>query len=145
MIEPIFQFFNSFIILIWLLMFIRPYGKWTLAVLNSKWLWIFSGAIYATLLVGYSSKLDWMAMANPTYEGITQLFAVPEVAAIAWIHLLIFDLLAGRYIVLKGMAQKRFILPFLILTLMAGPLGFALYFIYDSLLDYRRGGQYNNL
>lgn len=126
-------------------MFFRPYGKWTIALLNSRWLWITCGFIYATLLFVYGAKLDWMAMANPTYEGITQLFAVPEVAAIAWIHLLIFDLLAGRYIVLKGKDKKRFILPFLILTLMAGPLGFALYFIYDSLLDYRRGGQYNNL
>jgi hypothetical protein len=144
MIAPIFQFFNTFVILIWLLMFIRPYGKLTLAVLNSKWLWIFCGAIYAMLLLGYSSKLDWMAMANPTYDGITELFTVPEVAAIAWIHLLIFDLLAGRYIVLHGLRERRFVLPFLILTIMAGPLGFALYYIYDSMLDYRRGGQYND-
>lgn len=145
MIETLFRIMNTGIILIWIWMLIFPRKAHTFHLLDSKVLWILLGGVYLSLLVGYSSKLDWMAMANPTYEGIAKLFAVPEVAAIAWIHLLIFDLLAGRLILNHAARKKRVIRPFLIVTVMAGPLGFALYFLYDYLLDYRNPGKYNIL
>jgi hypothetical protein len=136
---------NTGIILIWLWMLIFPRKANTFRFLNSKPLWWALGGVYLSLLIGYGSKLDWIAMANPTYAGIAKLFAVPEVAAIAWIHLLIFDLLAGRLILMHAARKNRVIRPFLVVTVMAGPLGVALYFLYDYLLDYRNPGKYNIL
>lgn len=145
MIEILFRFMNAAVILVWIWMILFPRKAHTHRLLNRPSLWWIFGGVYVSLLVGYSSKLDWIAMANPSYEGITQLFAVPEVAAIAWIHLLIFDLLAGRVMLLHAAKKNRVIRPFLLVTLMAGPLGFALYFLYDYLLDYRKPGKYNIL
>jgi hypothetical protein len=145
MITTTFQIVNGLVLVIWLWMFIFPRKPATFALLNSRFLWWAAGVIYASLLIGYSAKLDWLAMANPTYAGIAKLFATPEVAAIAWLHLLIFDLLAGRHILIHSQSKNRVVRPFLLVTLMAGPLGFALYFMYDSLLDYRNPGKYNIL
>lgn len=145
MIEIVFRFMNTAVIIIWIWMLLFPRKGHTHRLLNRPSLWWGFAGVYLSLLIAYSSKLDWIAMANPSYSGIAQLLATPEVAAIAWIHLLIFDLLAGRVMLIHAAQKNRVIRPFLIVTLMAGPLGFALYFLYDYLLDYRNPGKYNIL
>lgn len=135
MLAFIFLWANTIVFFIWLMMIFLPNQSFTKKFLNSSILWILCGLLYFSLLLLYGGSIDWKSISMPTYQGITQLFLVPETAAIAWIHLIIFDLFAGRFILLDMTQKKRVTwhhIPYLSLTLMAGPLGLALYLVTRS-------------
>jgi hypothetical protein len=137
MFKEIFLLINTLVFILWLIMMIAPYSHFTKRFFNSIWLWIFGGFIYLSLIFAYGSGIDWASVARPNYEGITSLFSQAEVAAIAWIHLILFDLFAGRWILmdLNKRTHRKFIhIPFLFLTLMAGPFGMATYLIFRRIV-----------
>src|SRR6185436_18153752 len=61
-------------------------------------------------------------------EGVTRLLATPDVALIAWIHILAFDQAVGLMIYRENMRHRHVSLPvqslLLFATLMFGPVGF---------------------
>jgi hypothetical protein len=133
MIDKIFMATNTVIFFLWLIMIFAPYARFTKNFFNSIWLWISGGFLYISMILTYGSGIDWVSISRPTYEGITFLLSQPEVAAIAWIHLIIFDLFTGRWILmdLDKTNHHQFIhVPFMFLTLMAGPFGLASYLLY---------------
>jgi hypothetical protein len=72
-----------------------------------------------------------------TAEGVIKLLGNPEVALIAWIHILVFDQVVGHLIYLDNMRHRYVPLPvqsvFLFLTLMFGPVGFLGYYAVRAL------------
>jgi hypothetical protein len=67
---------------------------------------------------------------TPTAAGIAAGFSRPAFATLAWAHLVAFDLFTGRWVYLDS--RKRNINPWLVaptllLTLLAGPVGFLVY------------------
>lgn len=69
---------------------------------------------------------------TPSLDRIAELLGRPEVALVAWVHFLAFDLFVGRWIYLD--ARERGVpwwvsSPVLFLTLMFGPLGLLSYLI----------------
>lgn len=66
-----------------------------------------------------------------SYQGVVQLLQVPEIAIIAWLHILAFDQLVGRMIYLENMERKTVHVTVqsicLFLTLLAGPVGYLLF------------------
>lgn len=66
-------------------------------------------------------------------DGVIALLAQPDVALIAWIHILVFDHLVGIVIYRDNMREKIVGLPLqsliLFLTLMFGPAGFLVYYL----------------
>lgn len=130
MLEITFQLANLLIFLLWIPLFIAPYAQFTQRLLQSIWLWIGAGSFYFMMILLFGSGIDWMKLAQPSLTGIASLFAQKEIAAIAWIHLIIFDLFVGRWIVLDAAKRKGFVSIFLLLCLMAGPLGLAAYLIF---------------
>ncbi|NWF68456.1 MAG: DUF4281 domain-containing protein [Chloroflexi bacterium] len=67
---------------------------------------------------------------SPT--GITGLMGVPERAMVVWVHLLVFDLFAGRWIYLDSRERDYnvwWVSPLLLLTMNAAPFGFLIYLL----------------
>jgi hypothetical protein len=66
-------------------------------------------------------------------EGVTRLLTNPDIALIAWIHILAFDQVVGMVIYRDNMAHRYVPLPvqsvILFATLMFGPLGFLTYYV----------------
>jgi hypothetical protein len=75
-----------------------------------------------------------------TSDGVIRLLANPDVALVAWIHILVFDQLVGLLIYRDNMRYALVSIPLqsviLFLTLMFGPVGFLLYYV----IRVRRGG-----
>jgi hypothetical protein len=117
---------------------------WGLMILLPSWSvtrWITGRAIFpaylATLYV--IGVVPLVIAAGPgimrdftTTEGVLRLLANPDVALIAWVHILTFDHLAGIFIYRHNMRQRVLPLPvqsaILFLTLMFGPAGFLVYY-----------------
>lgn len=136
MLETVFFIVNFLIFLCWIPLLVSPFSKFTQTFIHSWWLWSICGFVYLTMLIVFGQEIDWMKLAMPNLEGISLLLSIKEIGAIAWVHLLIFDLFAGRYIVSDVSSKKRLVRPFLIITLMAGPLGLSLYLVFRR---YRNG------
>lgn len=101
-------------------------------------------AAYAVLLVGLTAGwFDPMGtaggmselLANYSIDGIMQLFQSRGAVVVGWTHYLAFDLMVGWWI--AGDADARAIprwsqAGILLATLMAGPLGLAIYLFYRA-------------
>jgi hypothetical protein len=90
---------------LWLLMIVAPTWSWTRRIIGSPW---------------------------PDLAGIAALLATPAGATIAWVHFLAFDAFTARWIFLDSRDRRVHPLvmaPVLLLTLLLGPAGLALYLL----------------
>jgi hypothetical protein len=118
----------------WLLMIFLP--KWKITYMLIKWA-VFPLALSVCYLVGFAYYVanHGISFVNDfgSYEGVIQLLTVPEVAIIAWLHILAFDQLVGRMIYKENMERRTVHLIAqsicLFLTFMAGPIGYLLYMV----------------
>jgi hypothetical protein len=85
------------------------------------------GVVPLAIAAGPGVMLDF-----GTADGVLRLLADPNVALIAWIHILAFDQVAGVWIYRHNMRHRVLPLPIqsliLFLTLMFGPAGFLAYY-----------------
>jgi hypothetical protein len=124
--------FTGVAMISWLLMIFLP--KWKVTYTIVKWA-VFPLSLSVLYLVGlaYYIANHGISFVNDfgSYEGVIQLLTVPEVAIIAWLHILAFDQLVGRMIYMENMERRRVHLIAqsicLFLTLMAGPVGYLFY------------------
>jgi hypothetical protein len=69
-----------------------------------------------------------------TAEGVTRLLADPDIALVAWIHILTFDQVVGLLIYRENMSRRYLPIPLqsvvLFLTLMFGPVGYLAYYLW---------------
>ena len=117
--------------------------SWLLLIFLPGWRvtkWLVRTALFPLILAGcYTFGLVYYVVQHgagfaadfATYEGVVQLLKRPEVAVIAWIHILAFDQLVGRMIYLDNMEKKYVPVTvqslFLFMTLMVGPFGYLAY------------------
>jgi hypothetical protein len=108
--------------------------------------WVFSLRIHALLALIYGMLFCWAITQDPapspdafsTLSGLTSLFSSPLGVLVAWQHFLVFDLFVGTWIARHAQQQnpnpsikRRLILGgILTMSLMAGPMGFLLYFLF---------------
>ena len=116
----------------WLLMIFLP--AWGVTRRLVKWTAFpaLLSAIYAIGVVALLGRTGLGVVADfGTAEGVIGLLAKPDVALIAWIHILAFDHLVGVVIFRDNLRHRVVSLPvqsvLLFLTLMFGPVGFGLY------------------
>lgn len=127
--ELTFQVVNLAALPFWLLMLLAPAWRVTRWVMEYPWGPGLLAAVYAAMaLPGIANILP--ALMNPDLCHITTLLGTKEVALVAWVHFLAFDLFVGRWEYLD--AQERglshwLLAPCLVLTLMLGPLGLLVY------------------
>lgn len=123
----IFEAANLLIMPAWLAMLLAPRHRFTprLALYTPVAL-----ALTYAALVAPQMKQLLPLLAKPTLGEIAALLGTPAGATIAWLHFLAFDLLIGRWILLQSQDLPRWrTAPILVLTLLFGPLGWALHFL----------------
>jgi Domain of unknown function (DUF4281) len=125
---------------LWLLMIIAPRWSPTVAVMRSPLVVLPAALLYVVLIA--PALLDVLpALARPELGPIAALLGTPAGATIAWVHFLAFDLFVGRWVYLD--AHERgltawLVSPVLVLVLMVGPLGLAVYLGLRALVGQRR-------
>ena len=115
----------------WLFLLI-PFFSLTNYIVGSAVIITCLGYVY---LLAFGKTYD-QSHRKPSYkdffslDGVQSMFKNPRVTLVGWLHFLAFDLLIGLYIVNNAQMHEIphwFLIPILVITLMAGPLGLLLY------------------
>jgi len=113
----------------WFLMALRPRASITHRLMRTPWPVIGIGLVYASLVLPNVGAI-LATLLNPTLGAISASLGTPEGSLAVWLHVLAFDLMAGRYIWLDGLARgvgAPLRLAALTLALMFGPIGLLLH------------------
>lgn len=133
--EVVFYACNYGVVPFWLLLVVAPRRRVTTALVHS--------AVPAALLVPAYALLLWTDAPGPqgasffTLDGVMRIFTTPQTVAACWIHYLVFDLFVGAW---EARDAERLglphaaLVPCLFVTLMFGPVGFALYLVLRAAL-----------
>lgn len=126
--DTIFLLCNYSVVPLWLLLVLLPRSAWTRRLVHS----IFPAA----LLVPAYALLLWGDDPGPqgasffTLAGVRRIFTSDRTIIACWIHYLVFDLFVAawqaRDAARRGIAHALTV-PCLVMTLLFGPVGFALY------------------
>lgn len=140
--DLIFTVANNGILIFWLLLIVAPRWRGTQLAVQSIAVPLVLGLAYLWLFTRV-----WIGGEGApgtsyfTLPGVMALFDSPTGAVMGWIHYLVFDLFVGaweaRDAARRGIPHWM-VVPCLIVTLMAGPIGLALYLVLRITL--RRGG-----
>ena len=126
--DTVFQFINLSIIPGWLMLFFAPQHWLTKRVVHSYFYPILLGVFYLYMLVtsfGGDGGMD-------TLENLKLSFQRDEVLILGWVHYLVFDLFIGAWITRDAYRNGIIhiaIVPALVLTLFAGPVGLLFYLV----------------
>ncbi|MEO0368378.1 MAG: ABA4-like family protein [Pseudomonadota bacterium] len=129
--DQLFTLCSRFVLPAWLLLLVAPHWKWTHKLIFHAWIPALLGVAY---IYAMQHSLPFPEGAGfGSLEEVLVAFSVPWLALAGWIHYLAFDLFVGAWIVRD--AQRRgiahwWLLPCLLLTFLAGPVGLLLYFIF---------------
>mgnify|MGYP001067274899 CR=1 FL=1 len=135
----LYQLINLIALVPWLLLFIAPRWVFTQRLVYSFAFVLLFCSLY---LVLFSLNFDVLGGGGTdggsfaTLAGLKLLFQSDAALVIGWTHYLAFDLFVGIWEVRdaqeKGIAHY-WLIPCLLLTLMAGPIGFLLYWLVQYL------------
>jgi hypothetical protein len=124
----LFKIANGLVIPAWLMLVAFPRTKITKIVVQSYLYPILLSALYLSLFI-----ISWGGEGGmDTLENLKTSFARDEVLVLGWVHYLVFDLFIGAWMVRDAESlaiQHLKIVPSLILTLFAGPVGLLSYLI----------------
>ncbi|MGD1858403.1 MAG: ABA4-like family protein [Leptolyngbyaceae cyanobacterium] len=127
--ENIFQVANLFVLPFWALMVVLPNWSITQRLMQSYIPFAALASLYVYLFATLdSSILEAFADPQLTLTGLAGMFANDQVMALGWVHFLVMDLFAGRWIYLQGQENRIFTRHSLALCLFAGPLGLLVHF-----------------
>jgi hypothetical protein len=128
--DMLFTLCSRLVLPAWLLLLLLPRWEWTSKIIFHAWIPMLLGVAYIYAMTN--------AMPFPEGGGFGSLqevmtaFTAPWLVVAGWIHYLAFDLFVGAWITRDS--QRRninhlLVVPCLILTFLAGPVGFLLYAI----------------
>lgn len=128
--ELLFDLCGKLVLPAWLLLVLLPKWKWTHNIVCHAWIPSLLGLCYI-----YCIYAGWPSPEGGGFGSLQQvmiLFQSPYTVLAGWIHYLAFDLFIGAWEVRD--AQRRgvnhfLVIPCLVLTFLAGPVGLLLYFI----------------
>ncbi|GLQ20609.1 hypothetical protein GCM10007854_15640 [Algimonas porphyrae] len=135
--EPIHQtllnLINAAVLPAWAMLILAPRWRWTDRLVHSGLYPVALGLAYLGFMI---CALIWGTNDAPvdftTIDGIAAIFSHPFGLLTAWVHYLVFDLFVGMWEArdARRNGMNHFLLvPCLLLTFMAGPVGLLLYFI----------------
>lgn len=122
-VELLFNAANIFVLPFWALMILLPNWPVTRRVMDSVLPFVALAALYIYFFALSITPESAQSFSSAGLSDIAQLFADERVAATGWVHFLVMDLLAGRWIYQQGQAQEIFTRHSLALCLFAGPMG----------------------
>lgn len=124
----LFKIANLSVLSGWLLLLLAPKSKLAKVVVHSYLYPFLLGALYLYLMVtsfGGEGGMD-------TLENLKLSFSRDEILVLGWVHYLVFDLFIGAWMTrdaAKNGILHIAIVPSLVLTLFAGPIGLLSYMI----------------
>ena len=136
--EPVFLACNYGVLPAWLLLVFAPRWRWTERLVHAGLVPLLFGAAYATILLTVADGSPDGSFL--TLDGVEAIFTSRQATAAAWIHYLIFDLFCGAWQVRDARRlgiPHLAVVPCLVLTLMLGPIGLALYVVLRGVLRKR--------
>ena len=113
-------------------MVVLPRWRVTTRVMSSYWSVAWLPLLYAILVVPRLDVLLPPLIPPPRLEPIAALLGEPDIAVIAWVHFVAFDLFVGRWVYLDALRRQVPIwwtAPILFLVLMFGPFGLLAYLL----------------
>mmetsp|Transcript_20290 Transcript_20290/g.47987 ORF Transcript_20290/g.47987 Transcript_20290/m.47987 type:complete len:159 (+) Transcript_20290:46-522(+) len=125
----LFGLLNNLALPAWVLLALLPRWRTTQTVTLVP-VFVYAVAYLALMSSFLSQPSDVGLAALTSLEGVSAAFKHDVLLLAGWVHYLAFDLLVGRWIVQDSVASKVphvLVLPCLLLTLMAGPIGWLLY------------------
>lgn len=138
--EQIFNLAFPLAVPFWALMILLPGWRWTKRIIGSPWIVAVPLIAYVVALV--PQFVDFFAaVAQPSFDGVRELFSSELGTAAIWAHLIAFDLFIGRWMYLD--ARERGIhplmmAPILIITILLSPIGLLGYLVVRSVRGGRR-------
>lgn len=124
----LFKIANAAVIPAWFLLVAFPRKRVTKIVVQSYLYPVLLSVLYLSLFI-----LSWGGEGGmDTLENLKTSFARDEVLVLGWVHYLVFDLFIGAWMVRDAEShaiQHLRIVPSLILTLFAGPVGLLSYLV----------------
>ncbi|HEX4591382.1 MAG TPA: ABA4-like family protein, partial [Gemmataceae bacterium] len=129
--DSLFQFVTLLPLPFWFLMIVLPRWRGTQKVMRGRLAVMPLLAAYAVLAVPQLAVIVpvFFRVEPVKLDDLAGLLARPEIALVAWIHFLAFDLFVGRWIYRDGREREISAWPMaavLTLTLLLGPLGLLL-------------------
>ena len=124
-----FQLSNLVVLPFWALMILVPVWSVTRRVIGSPWIVAPPALIYLAVLLPVAGMV-LPAVANPVPAQIMTMLGTPTGTALAWAHLVAFDLFVGRWIYCDSRSRAYspwWVSPVLVLTLLVGPVGLLAY------------------
>ena len=123
-----FWFSSIFIIPLWIMMWFMPRSEITKKVVGDLRICVIPLiASYAILLApNVLDVLITLGSKMPTPDIVLDLFSTDEMIILAWLHYLVMDTFAGRYVWMRMIAADKpiqFSMPILLVCMMLGPIG----------------------
>lgn len=128
--ELLFELCGKLVVPAWLLLVLLPKWKWTTNIVSYVWIPSLLALCYIYCLYAGGPSPEGGGFGS--LQKVMILFQSPYIMLAGWIHYLAFDLFIGAWQVRD--AQRRgvnhfLVIPCLVLTFLAGPVGLFLYFI----------------
>ena len=123
-----FWFSSIFIIPLWIMMWFMPRSEITKKVVGDLRICVIPLIVsYAILLApNVLDVLITLGSKMPTPDIVLDLFSTDEMIILAWLHFLVMDTFAGRYVWMRMIAADKpiqFSMPILLVCMMLGPIG----------------------
>ena len=131
--QTVFQFFNTAILLPWLLLIVLPKWKGTQWMVSTRLPVLIVAIAYLVIAVWDMSMGQGEGLDFSSIDALQKAFMRDEVMLIGWLHYLAFDLFVGmwEWTDAKRISMPHYVLvPCLVFTLMLGPIGFVLYWVF---------------
>jgi hypothetical protein len=136
--ETAFWLGNLAVVPFWLLMIFAPHWSWTQRIIAKPA--IILPALLVSVIWGFivlylhplQNGIVGLLADFASVTGIATLATVPNRAIVLWLHILVFDLFAGRWIYLDSRQHHYsawWVSPLLLITVNAAPLGCLIYMV----------------
>ena len=128
--DQLFLICNYAVLPAWLLLMVAPHHRITQLLVHAIWIPLLLGPFYIWALFFGEPSADGAGFGS--LQAVMLLFQSPTAVLGGWIHYLVFDLFIGAWIVRDAKRQginHWLTVPFLFITLMAGPAGLMLYLL----------------
>ncbi len=124
--QAAFQILNLAVLPWWVLFLLVPHSKIALRAASHGGVFIALAAVYAGLLAGAIATSPGQGLG---YEGLRSALGAPVGFLAGWAHYLVFDLFVGAWVLRESRRIRVEPRPYLLFTLLAGPIGLGTFLV----------------
>ena len=130
--DRLFDIASSVVLIGWLALVLAPLRRALAITVARSVAVILSGGYFALLVAGLTGEGPPAGASFDSLEGVRLLLSTPQALLAGWVHYLAFDLFVASWETGDAPASRVphwLLLPCLVFTFVAGPIGLLLYFI----------------